>query len=62
MILLDDDNDDDDDDDDDDEYKPVWPSGLWGTSLGVKMYPHQSHGPFIEPFWQSTLVKSSGTC
>jgi hypothetical protein len=63
MILLDDDNDDDDDDDDDDdEYKPVWPSGLWATSQGEKMYSRQPHLPFIEAFWQSTSLRSSGTC
>ena len=62
MILLDDDNDDDDDDDDDDEYKPVWPSGLWATSEGGETYAWQSHAPLIEAFWQSTSLRSSGTC
>jgi hypothetical protein len=56
-VEYDDEDDDDDDDDDDDEYRPVWPSGLWATSQGGKIYPHQSEAPFIEAFCQSTSLR-----
>jgi hypothetical protein len=40
---------------------PFGPVGC-ATSQGGKTYPHQSHAPFIEAFWQSTSLRSSGTC
>jgi hypothetical protein len=52
----------DDDDDDDDEYKLVWPIGLWATSYGGETSKADCTQPFSVDFWQSALLRSSGTC
>ena len=47
----------------DDKFKPVSLSGLWATSQGVETSKaYNRTQTFIEAFWQSTSLTSSGTC